>query len=152
MNSTKVEKYQNFMLESNRIEGEDRLNPGDLKAVRFVVSVIDMKKPEILHIHSLLGEYLKKHWVGKYRDVDVYVGGRKGSSPYLLDETMGNFIQSLPQLSSWEAHNEFEKIHPFQDLNGRVGRLIWLHKALDEGYDFKIPFLQAYYYQTLQRS
>jgi len=34
-------------------------------------------------------------------------------------------------MNSWEAHNKFEAIHPFQDLNGKVGRLIWLSKAIN---------------------
>jgi Fic family protein len=68
----------------------------------------------------------------------------------MVPDLMDNFIKVLPILDSWETHNKFEKIHCFTDLNGRVGRLIWLRKAIDEGYNFEIPFLQMYYYQTLQ--
>lgn len=64
---------------------------------------------------------------------------------------MRAFWRTLPKLDAWEAHNRFQKIHPFEDLNGRTGRLIWLHKAIDEGYTGRIGFLHAYYYATLSR-
>ena len=35
--------------------------------------------------------------------------------------------------------------------NPKTGRLIWLHKAIEEGYEFKNTFLQEYYYQTLNK-
>ena len=50
-------------------------------------------------------------------------------------------------------HAEFEQIHPFQDGNGRVGRLIALKECLRDNI---IPFLiedskKAYYYRGLSK-
>ena len=50
-------------------------------------------------------------------------------------------------------HAEFEQIHPFQDGNGRVGRLIALKECLRDNI---IPFLiedskKAYYYRGLSQ-
>lgn len=33
----------------------------------------------------------------------------------------------------FEAHIEFEKIHPFSDGNGRVGRLLMIYSCLEQG-------------------
>ena len=51
-----------------------------------------------------------------------------------------------------EFHYEFEKIHPFQDGNGRVGRLIMLKECLKHNY---VPILinedtKLYYYRGLK--
>ena len=147
-----MNKYEKFMLESNRIEGEDRINPGDMEAMDFTIKTRLQHMNQILVVHNLLGAYLKKSWVGKWRDCDVWVGGHECPDPMIIPDLMEKYMRSSPEMKSWEAHNEFEYIHPFQDLNGRTGRLIWLARALSEGYDFQIPFLQRYYYQTLQNT
>lgn len=139
-----------FMLESNKIEGEDRLNPGDIAAYEMAVSGI-YGLQDILNIHGILGDYLNKDWVGKLRKCNVQVGLYVAPNWQDVPHLMEDFILGLPKLNSWQAHNEFQKIHPFQDLNGRVGRLIWLSKAIDEGYLGRITFLQMYYYQTLNQ-
>ena len=142
-------EYRKFMLDSNRIEGEDRINPGDDLAIRTMLLSDRIIKDNVLLVHSILGKYLDKDWVGEWRTCNVRVGNyfppQHINVPYLMDE----YFEKLPMMNAWTAHNEFEKIHPFQDLNGRVGRLIWLNKALIEGYDYSISFLQLYYYQTL---
>ena len=97
-----------------------------------------------------MGEYLQKDWVGKWRTCDVRIGPYAPSSYYLVPNLMEKYWKEFYLMNSFIAHNEFERLHPFQDLNGRVGRLIWLSKAVKEGYNFGIPFLQAYYYQSLQ--
>lgn len=144
-------KLEEFMLESNRIEGEDRLNPDDMDAIKFAIlnglNTID----RILYVHSMLGHYLKVDWVGKFRKCNVGVGGYFAPEHWKVEALMENYVKDLSSMDSWEAHNRFEIIHPFRDLNGRTGRLIWLSKAVDEGYRFQRKFLHEYYYQTLSK-
>lgn len=144
------ENYEKFMLESNKIEGEDRINPNDILAVETILKS-ELNKGTVLSVHELLGEYLNKDWVGKWRTCEVRVGSYFPPIAKNVPALMKKYFKELPMMDAWTAHTEFEKIHPFQDLNGRTGRLIWLKKAIDEGYDFFIPFLQTYYYQTLSR-
>lgn len=143
------ENWEKFMLESNRIEGEDRLNSGDEDAFNFTYEIGVETLDDILYLHKLFGEYLKADWVGKWRTCNVVVGNHQPPKFADVPFKMKEYIVGFPAMDSYAAHNQFEKIHPFRDLNGRVGRLIWLSKAVDEGYDFSIPFLQKYYYQTL---
>lgn len=144
------EKYEKFMLDSNRIEGEDRINPCDISALAIITDAkTDLNETSLLSIHSLIGEYLKVDWTGKYRTCNVRVGNYTAPYHEQIPELMETYFEKLPTMDSWTAHNKFEQIHPFQDLNGRMGRLIWLKKAISEGYDLSIPFLQKYYYQTL---
>ena len=53
--------------------------------------------------------------------------------------------------SALDFHVQFERIHPFQDGNGRVGRLLLLKECLRHGI---VPFvlgddLRAFYYRGL---
>lgn len=151
--AAKIKNYGTFMLESNRIEGENRINPGDLEAVDFSLSRGFFRtEKDFLILHEILGKYLEKNWVGKWRDCIVRVGGFTPPPPQEVPRLMKNYIKNLDNMNSWTAYNEFEKIHPFRDLNGRVGRLLWLSKIVEEeGYDFKLSFLQTYHYQTLNQ-
>ena len=151
------EQLEQFMRESNWIEGERTvtmdegtigiLHKNDLSAAAaFLAEPMTEKSLKKLHYDLSEGRPIKR---GEWRDCDVQVGSYIAPEPALVPKQMKTFIRQLPMLDAWEAHNIFEKIHPWQDLNGRTGRLIWLHKM--EG-ETELPFLHRYYYQTLAHS
>jgi len=95
--------------------------------------------------------------VGDYKKLANEVGGRETCKPAVV-------AQEMQSLQEWyhaqkditihtlaEYHWRFESIHPFQDGNGRVGRLIALKECLRFGL---IPFIiednkKMYYYRGL---
>lgn len=145
-----IEKLEKFMLESNRIEGEDHLNPMDSVVAQAIYATGFNNLEDNLGTHKTLTHHLNEDWSGKWRTCNVRVGNWHAPDWSQVPSLMSQYWDKWEQMDSWTAHNEFVKIHPFQDFNGRMARLIWLYKAINEGYDFSIPFLHKYYYQTLK--
>ena len=96
-------EYRKFMLESNRIEGEDRINPGDDLAIRTMLLSDRIIKDNVLLVHNELGEYLNKDWVGEWRTCNVRVGNyfppQHINVPYLMEE----YFEKLPMMNAWMA-------------------------------------------------
>lgn len=166
-------ELEKFMRESNAIEWEVLkswrwvLNPWDMNAallifdlakwdkalnILWVENPCSLTEDKILRLHSILWKHLRQSWVWKYRDIQVTVWNYKPPTAYEVPKLMSKFCKGLKNMDSFEAHNSFENIHPFQDLNGRVGRLIWLYKSLIEWKAFWLRFLHRYYYQTLEHN
>lgn len=164
-------KLLRFMRESNAIEGEyergqftltralaehardiGKLNPGDEEATAWIAAHVNapLKEADLLELHRILGAWRNEPWVGRWRDCDVRVGRWIAPKHKDVPILMKRYVSLWPMMDSFSAYNNFEKIHPFEDLNGRVGRCLWLLKALHEGYDFSISFLHKYHYQTLK--
>lgn len=114
----------------------------------------------IKELHSVLKSGTsdsRKDWfvVGDYKKVPNEVGGRETAGPEKVHRLMDELIKSHNQSSKKtlediiEFHYEFESIHPFQDGNGRVGRLIMFKECLKNKL---VPFiidddLKYFYYR-----
>lgn len=102
----------------------------------------------------------RKDWfqVGAYKLKPNTVGGIETSPPegveQDIDSLMSNYntIESIEISDIIDFHYEFEKIHPFQDGNGRVGRLIMFKECLRNDI---VPFIieddfKMFYYRGLK--
>jgi len=101
----------------------------------------------------------KQSWfaVGDYKHVPNEVGGRETTAPEDVEGEMKKLLEAyacIPEKSFEDLvdfHYRFESIHPFQDGNGRVGRLILLKEVLKNNI---VPFiidedLKYFYYRGL---
>lgn len=101
----------------------------------------------------------RKSWfaVGDYKKLPNEVGGRDTALPENVAAEMKALLKSYngEKKKTFESildfHYRFERIHPFQDGNGRVGRLILFKECLRNGI---VPFiideeLKMFYYRGL---
>lgn len=131
------------------------------RAIDYVIdkALEPLSEDIIKHLHLLLKQGTKDSsldWfaVGDYKKRANTVGGRETCKPSEVHKAMDKLVTDFNSKSNItiddiiELHADFEYIHPFQDGNGRVGRLI----ALKECLRFNIiPFIiedskKAFYY------
>ena len=136
------------------------------KLVDYMLDIADKKLTEnmIKEFHRILKEGTsdgRKDWfvVGDYKKLSNEVGGLKTTEPKNVERDMKklfDWYDSLEQISIKEIiefHARFEKIHPFQDGNGRVGRIIAFKECLKNNI---VPFIildkdKLFYYRGLNQ-
>jgi Fic family protein len=118
---------------------------------------IDNKR--LLDWHKKIFEKSKPDIAGKYRDYLVRVGDYLAPDWQEVKGMMNNLLEFInsskinPVELSARAHYRFEKIHPFGDGNGRIGRLIMNDILWHKKYPMIIIEYKKRmsYYKALQR-
>lgn len=132
-----------FLQHSNYIEreyGEVALKDA-IKAWEFAVEFREtLTVAHILHIHKLLLGRLRPDIAGRFRDCAVWISGRYCpiELPFALEQKVDSWIhlcfkRQPADVSSQESHVRFEYLHPFEDGNGRVGRILYNIQRLNNG-------------------
>lgn len=162
-----------FIFETNTIGIENEVvNVDDIiettNHFRCIDMIIDHVKTElnekfIKELHFILKSGTsdsKKDWfaVGDYKKFPNEVGNMKTPLPEEVDNLIKDLLKEYNSKKEktfediLDFHVQFERIHPFQDGNGRIGRLIMFKECLK--YNI-VPFiiednLKMFYYRGLK--
>ena len=173
--STLTEDQTRYIFETNTIlfEGNTIAKVDDIletanhfKLVDYMLDVADKKLTEkmIKEFHKILKDGTsdsRVEWfnVGEYKQRANTIGsGIKTTSPNNVEKEMAKLMDwynSLKQVTIKELiefHYKFESIHPFQDGNGRIGRIIMFKECLKNNI---VPFIiqdadKLFYYRGLK--
>lgn len=171
--STLTHEQTRFIFETNTIGiSDNNVNVDDIiettnhfKCVDFIID--NAKKTLNEDIIKMLHFILKsgttdsnKQWfnVGDYKKLANEVGGMDTTNPKLVKNEIQKLLSYYNNKTNKtiediiEFHQKFESIHPFQDGNGRVGRLIMFKECLNNNI---VPFIideahKYYYYRGLK--
>ena len=134
------------------------------KLVDYMLDIADKDITEeiIKEFHKILKEGTsdsRKDWfaVGDYKKIANEVGGLKTTDPKNVERDMKKLLECYKNIEKVtvneiiEFHAKFEKIHPFQDGNGRIGRIILFKECLKNNI---VPFIildkdKLFYYRGL---
>lgn len=162
-----------YIFETNTIGITDEaINVDDIvettnhfRAIDYIIDNVEGKLTErfIKQLHLILKSGTsdaRRDWFrgGDYKLLPNEVGGNDTTAPEDVAREMKALLKSYnairkPTLEDIvDFHHRLESIHPFQDGNGRVGRLIMFRECLRCGY---VPFiitdeLKMFYYNGLR--
>lgn len=140
------------------------------EAMHFLFDIVSSKdKLKLSHhlirqLHQLVVKDTESKIAGNYRTTDVQILGSKHKPPpgYRVQEKMDHFIKWLSSKNKSEhpvvlaalAHHRFVAIHPFEDGNGRTGRLLMNLLLMRKGYPIAIILKndRVKYYKALDQA
>ena len=124
----------------------------------------EMEEENILYLHKLFYQNINQEFSGRYRDIPVFISG----SNYPVSK-VENLQREIGDLCKWIKterkqyhpvefaallHKKFVFIHPFQDGNGRVARLLMNTALIQDGYLPALipPILRSEYITLLEKA
>lgn len=165
------EEQTRLIFETNTIDAGDGVPVDDIietvnhfRAIDYVIDIAEepLREECIKELHRILKQGTKDSalsWfaVGDYKKRANTVGGRETAKPKDVPAKMKALISDYEEKENVTIddiisfHCEFERIHPFQDGNGRVGRLVAFKECLRFGI---VPFIiedskKLFYYRGL---
>ena len=166
------EDQTRLIFETNTIGAEGGVPVDDIietanhfRAIDYIIDCAEEPLTEdiIKALHKILktgtrDSHISWFNVGEYKSRPNVVGGKETTKPAKVSAEMKKLLDAYSDLSDVDIrdivrfHHDFERIHPFQDGNGRVGRLI----AFKECLRFNIvPFIiedskKMFYYRGLK--
>lgn len=125
---------------------KDKITPDYIKLLHYTLK------------NATLSADSKEAIVGDYKKYPNYAGDMKTASPETVKASVEallkdyNMIDTVDMYDILAFHAEFEKIHPFYDGNGRIGRLLMFKECLKHDI---VPFFiedtyKGYYYRGLK--
>ena len=167
------EEQTRNIFETNTIDVGDGIDVDDIietvnhfRAIDYCIDIAEellteeiTKKLHFLLKNSTKDESLSWFKVGEYKASPNVVGGKTTTAPKDVPKSIAELLRDYNKKKdiSFEDivsfHYSFEKIHPFQDGNGRVGRLIAFKECLKNNI---IPFIiedtkKYFYYRGLDK-
>ena len=163
-----------FIFETNTVGFEgDSIRVDDIiettnhfRCIDYIIDHAETRLTESLikELHLMLKSGTsdsRKEWfaVGDYKRFPNEVGGCETTAPENVKSEISALLKEYNSIKEktfddiLDFHCRFESIHPFQDGNGRVGRLIMFKECLANGF---VPFiitdeLKTFYYRGLQQ-
>ena len=141
-NTLTHEEVQRLLLEEESIAGRPVPDVVETiqhdRAFRGLLDRLDspIRLVTVLELHEIVFRGSARHRPGEWRRSNVYIAGARHRPP-AWPKVVSRMTQweasiegsSPPWAAAARMHQSFEEIHPFEDGNGRVGRLVlnlWL--------------------------
>lgn len=136
---------KSFIQESLSIEGIHRRPT--VEEIKEYYRFMELEQVTIEDLEQFVSVYEPKAKLRDKAGMNVRVGDFYpiAGGPAVRSLLLGIVHDANMLKSAYKIHQRFEALHPFQDCNGRSGRMLWIWMMREAPYGF----LRTWYYQSL---